>query len=46
MEVLKVSANSQPKSVAGAIAAVMREKGEWTCKAVGCRAGNQGPLKR
>jgi|GEM_PF-5093056 len=27
MEVLKVSSKSQPKSVAGAIAAVLREKG-------------------
>lgn len=41
MEVLKVSANSQPKSVAGAIAAVMREKGSVEVQAVGAGAVNQ-----
>lgn len=41
MEVLKVSANSQPKSVAGAIAAVLREKGSVEVQAVGAGAVNQ-----
>jgi stage V sporulation protein S len=41
MEVLKVSANSQPKSVAGAIAAVLREKGAVEVQAVGAGAVNQ-----
>jgi len=41
MEVLKVSANSQPKSVAGAIAAVMRDSGMVECQAVGAGAVNQ-----
>ena len=41
MEVLKVSANSQPKSVAGAIAAVIREKGSVEVQAVGAGAVNQ-----
>ena len=39
MEVVKVSAHSVPKSVAGAIAAVIREKNEVEVQAVG--AGNQ-----
>ncbi|HPD96856.1 MAG TPA: stage V sporulation protein S [Synergistales bacterium] len=38
MEVLKVSANSQPKSVAGAIAAVVRESGAVEVQAVGAGA--------
>lgn len=41
MEVLKVSANSQPKSVAGAIAAVLREEGSVETQAVGAGAVNQ-----
>ncbi|MCF4151170.1 stage V sporulation protein S [Dethiosulfovibrio sp. F2B] len=41
MEVLKISANSQPKSVAGAIAAVMRDSGMVECQAVGAGAVNQ-----
>ncbi|HPZ75465.1 MAG TPA: stage V sporulation protein S [Thermosynergistes sp.] len=41
MEVLKVSATSHPKSVAGAIAAVLREKGGVEVQAVGAGAVNQ-----
>lgn len=41
MEVLKVSANSQPKSVAGALAAVIREKNYAEVQAVGAGAVNQ-----
>ncbi len=41
MEVLKVSAQSKPKSVAGALAAVMREKGMAELQAVGAGAVNQ-----
>lgn len=41
MEVLKVSANSKPKSVAGALAAVLREKGSAEVQAVGAGAVNQ-----
>ncbi len=41
MEVLKVSAGSQPKSVAGAIAAVLRETGVLEIQAVGAGAVNQ-----
>ncbi|MGE5673906.1 MAG: stage V sporulation protein S [Mycobacterium leprae] len=41
MEVLKVSAQSKPKSVAGALAAVMREKGTAEVQAVGAGAVNQ-----
>ncbi|MGQ9779890.1 MAG: stage V sporulation protein S [Bacillota bacterium] len=41
MEVLKVSANSNPKSVAGALAAVIREKGVAELQAVGAGAVNQ-----
>jgi stage V sporulation protein S len=41
MEVLKVSANSNPKSVAGALAAVIREKGVAEVQAVGAGAVNQ-----
>ena len=39
MEIVKVSAHSVPKSVAGAIAAVIREDGEVEVQAVG--AANQ-----
>jgi stage V sporulation protein S len=41
MEVLKVSALSQPKSVAGALAAVLRERGLAEIQAVGAGAVNQ-----
>ncbi|HWI51170.1 MAG TPA: stage V sporulation protein S [Symbiobacteriaceae bacterium] len=41
MEVLKVSATSKPKSVAGALAAVLREKGSAEVQAVGAGAVNQ-----
>lgn len=41
MEVLKVSATSNPKSVAGALAAVIREKGAAELQAVGAEAVNQ-----
>jgi Uncharacterized protein conserved in bacteria len=41
VEVLKVSANSQPKSVAGAIAAVVRGQGSVQLQAVGAGAVNQ-----
>jgi stage V sporulation protein S len=40
-EVLKVSADSKPKAVAGAIAAVLREKGNVEIQAVGAGAVNQ-----
>jgi stage V sporulation protein S len=41
MEVLKVSATSQPKSVAGALAAVLRERTTAEIQAVGAGAVNQ-----
>jgi len=41
MEVLKVSANSQPKSVAGALAAVLRDNKYAEIQAVGAGAVNQ-----
>jgi stage V sporulation protein S len=41
MDVLKVSANSVPKSVAGALAAVLREKEVAEVQAVGAGAVNQ-----
>lgn len=41
MDVLKVAALSKPKSVAGAIAAVLREKGSVEIQAVGAGAVNQ-----
>jgi len=41
MEVLKVSAQSQPKSVAGALAAVLRERTTAEIQAVGAGAVNQ-----
>ena len=41
MEVLKVSALSRPKAVAGALAAVIREKGAAELQAVGAGAVNQ-----
>jgi Uncharacterized protein conserved in bacteria len=42
VEVLKVSATSKPKAVAGALAAVVREKGVVEIQAVGAGAVNQG----
>lgn len=41
MDVLKVSTNSRPKSVAGALAAVLREQGAAEVQAVGAGAVNQ-----
>jgi len=41
MEVLKVSAQSQPKSVAGALAAVLRDNSSAEIQAVGAGAVNQ-----
>jgi stage V sporulation protein S len=41
VEVLKVAATSKPKSVAGALAAVLREKGTAEVQAVGAGAVNQ-----
>jgi len=40
-EVLSVSADSKPKAVAGALAAVLREKGSVELQAVGAGAVNQ-----
>ncbi len=40
-EVLKVSADSKPKAVAGAMAAVVREKGSVEIQAIGAGAVNQ-----
>ncbi|MCD6419903.1 MAG: stage V sporulation protein S [Synergistetes bacterium] len=41
MEILRVSAQSKPKSVAGALAAVLRERNEAEVQAVGAGAVNQ-----
>ncbi|MDN5346609.1 MAG: stage sporulation protein [Clostridia bacterium] len=41
MEVLKVSAHSNPKAVAGALAAVFRQHGKAEVQAVGAGAVNQ-----
>jgi stage V sporulation protein S len=41
VEVLKVSAQTKPKSVAGALAAVLRERGSAEVQAVGAGAVNQ-----
>lgn len=41
MEVLKISSTSKPKSVAGAIAAVLRTDGEVEIQAIGAGAVNQ-----
>lgn len=38
MEILKVSSNSKPKSVAGALAAVLREEGRVEMQGVGAGA--------
>ncbi|MDZ7672508.1 MAG: stage V sporulation protein S [Halanaerobiales bacterium] len=42
MDVLKVSAKSDPNSVAGALAGVLREEGRAELQAVGAGALNQG----
>ncbi len=42
MEVLKVSSNSSPNKVAGALAGVLREKGNAELQAIGAGALNQG----
>jgi len=42
MEVLKVSSNSSPNKVAGALAGVLREEGNAELQAVGAGALNQG----
>jgi stage V sporulation protein S len=41
MEILKVSAKSNPNSVAGALAGVLREKGGAEVQAIGAGALNQ-----
>ncbi|MDD2215893.1 MAG: stage V sporulation protein S [Eubacteriales bacterium] len=41
MEVLKVSAKSNPNSVAGALAGVLRERGDAEMQAIGAGALNQ-----
>ena len=41
MEVLKVSSKSNPNSVAGALAGVLREKGNAEIQAIGAGALNQ-----
>lgn len=41
MEILKVSANSQPKSVAGAIAAISRNNQKLEIETIGAAAVNQ-----
>lgn len=41
MEILKVSAQSNPKSVAGALAAIFRQYGKAEMQAVGAGAVNQ-----
>ena len=41
MEILKISTNSKPKSVAGAIAAVLRTNGSVEVQAIGAGAVNQ-----
>ena len=42
MEVLKVSSTSKPKSVAGALAGVLRETGKAELQSIGAGALNQG----
>lgn len=42
MEVLKVSSNSSPNKVAGALAGVLREEGNAELQAIGAGALNQG----
>jgi len=42
VDILKVSANSDPNSVAGALAGVLREQGSAEMQAIGAGALNQG----
>ncbi|KXS50199.1 MAG: stage V sporulation protein S [Halanaerobium sp. 4-GBenrich] len=42
MEILKVSSNSSPNKVAGALAGVLREQGNAELQAIGAGALNQG----
>ncbi|MGM0445170.1 MAG: stage V sporulation protein S [Bacillota bacterium] len=42
MDILKVSAKSDPNSVAGALAGVLREEGRAEMQAIGAGALNQG----
>ncbi|ADO77163.1 stage V sporulation protein S [Halanaerobium praevalens] len=42
MEILKVSSNSSPNKVAGALAGVLREEGKAELQAIGAGAINQG----
>ena len=42
MEILKVSSSSSPNKVAGALAGVLREKGNAELQAIGAGAINQG----
>jgi len=42
MELLKVSSNSSPNKVAGALAGVLREEGKAELQAIGAGAINQG----
>lgn len=42
MEILKVSSNSSPNKVAGALAGVLREEGKAEMQAIGAGAINQG----
>lgn len=42
MDILKVSAKSDPNSVAGALAGVLREEGRAELQAIGAGALNQG----
>lgn len=44
VQVLRVSASSRPKAVAGALAAVLREEGSAEVQAIGAGAVNQ-PVK-
>ena len=46
MEVLKVSAKSNPNSVAGALAGVLREKGGAEIQSIGAGALNQAVKAR
>ncbi|GAB6189679.1 stage V sporulation protein S [Marinitoga arctica] len=41
VEVLKVAANSKPIAIAGALAAIIREKGKAEIQAIGAGAVNQ-----
>lgn len=41
LEVLKVAANSKPVAVAGALAAIIREKGKVEIQSIGAGAVNQ-----